>query len=201
MGIDAVDELIMCLTTLSGQPVPEKLERQRAQLQDAMLDTHFMLGQARIAIALDADLVMAYSQLLTSVGAEVVAAVIPSNGAAVNKIASETVKIGDLEDLEIMASANNAELMIGNSHAVESAKRLGVPLVRAGFPQYDLLGGYQRVWIGYQGTKQALFEFANIMMNNNHHHEVKPYYSILAQKPEYQNLEQDHGITEAHACC
>ena len=72
-------------------------------------------------------------------------------------------------------------MLIGNSHAAESAKRLGIPLVRAGFPQYDLLGGYQRVWIGYQGTKQLLFEFANILMHSNQH-EIKPYYSILAQK-------------------
>lgn len=187
MGLDMVDQLMVVLSDQSGQAVPEKMERQRAQLQDAMLDTHFMLGQARIAIAQDADLVMAYSQLLTSVGAEVVAAVIPSKGAAISKIASEVVKIGDLEDLEIMAKENSAELLIGNSHAAESAIRLGIPLMRAGFPQYDLLGGYQRVWIGYQATKLALFDFANIMMNNNQH-EVEPYYSILAQKPEYQHL-------------
>ena len=143
---------------------------------------------------------MAFSQLLTSAGAEVVAAVVPSNGAAIKKIATDKVKIGDLEDLEIMAKENNAELVIGNSHATESAKRLGLPLIRAGFPQYDLIGGYQRVWIGYQGIKQALFDFANIMVENNQH-EVEPYYSILAQKPEYQHLEKDHGNTKTHASC
>jgi hypothetical protein len=34
--------------------------------------------------------------------------------------------------------------VISNSHAAETAGRLGVPLLRAGFPQYDLIGGYQR---------------------------------------------------------
>jgi len=184
MELDMVDSLMVTLSELSGQSVPEKLERQRAQLQDAMLDTHFMLGQARIAIAQDPDLVMAYSQLLTSMGAEIVAAVVPSNGVAVKKIAANSVKVGDLEDLELIAKENKAELVIGNSHAVESAKRLGLPLLRAGFPQYDLIGGYQRVWIGYQGIKQALFDMANIMMENNSH-EIEPYYSTLAQKPEY----------------
>lgn len=201
MNLDMVDQLMVVLSEQSGQPVPEKMERQRAQLQDAMLDTHFMLGQARIAIAQDPDLVMAFSHLLTGAGAEVVAAVVPSSGAAIKKIDAESVKIGDLEDLEILAKENKAELVIGNSHATESAKRLGLPLVRAGFPQYDLIGGYQRVWIGYQGIKQALFDFANIMMENNHHHEVAPYYSILAQKPEYQQLDEEHGTTQAHACC
>lgn len=188
MGLDAVDELMMVLSELSGNPVPEKMERHRAQLQDAMLDTHFMLGQARIAIAQDPDLVMAYSQLLKGVGAEIVTAVIPSKGAAIKSIASETVKIGDLEDLENLAKENEAELVIGNSHATESALRLGLPLLRAGFPQYDLIGGYQRVWIGYQGTKQTLFDIANIMMNNNHHHEVSPYYSFLKQQQKQEYL-------------
>jgi len=184
MELDMVDSLMVTLSELSEQPVPEKLERQRAQLQDAMLDTHFMLGQARIAIAQDPDLVMAYSQLLTSMGAEIVAAVVPSNGVAVKKISANSVKVGDLEDLEFIAKENKAELVIGNSHAIESAKRLGLPLLRAGFPQYDLIGGYQRVWIGYQGIKQALFDMANIMVENNSH-EIEPYYSTLAQKPEY----------------
>jgi nitrogenase molybdenum-iron protein NifN len=185
MGLDMVDQLMVVLTELSGQPVPEKMERQRAQLQDAMLDTHFMLGQARVAIAQDPDMVMAYSQLLTSMGAEIVAAVVPSNGPAVKKIACESVKIGDLEDLEILAKNNKAELVISNSHASESAKRLGLPLLRAGFPQYDLLGGYQRVWIGYQATKQTFFDIANIMLNNNQH-EIEPYHSYLKQEHAMQ---------------
>ena len=184
MGLDMVDQLMVVLSELSQQPVPEKMERQRAQLQDAMLDTHFMLGQARIAIAQDPDMVMAYSQLLKSMGADIIAAVVPSNGPAVKKIACDTVKIGDLEDLEIMARENNAELIISNSHAAESASRLGLPLLRAGFPQYDLIGGYQRVWIGYQATKQTLFDIANIMLNNNQH-EIEPYYSPLKQKQDY----------------
>ena len=183
MGLDMMDKLMVVLSELSQQPVPEKMERQRAQLQDAMLDTHFMLGQARVAIAQDSDLVMAYSQLLTSVGAVIVAAVVPSKGAATSMIAASDVKIGDLEDMEILAKENHAELVISNSHAHESALRLGLPLLRAGFPQYDLLGGYQRVWIGYQGTKQTLFDIANIMVNNNHH-EIEPYHSFLKQKEE-----------------
>jgi len=165
---------------LSGQPVPEKMERQRAQLQDAMLDTHFMLGQARIAIAQDPDMVMAYSQLLTSMGAEIVAAVVPSNGPAVKKIACGSVKIGDLEDLELLAKNNNAELVISNSHASESATRLRLPLLRAGFPQYDLLGGYQ-------ATKQTFFDIANIMLNNNQH-EIEPYHSFLKQEHAMQEV-------------
>ncbi|MCU7809895.1 MAG: nitrogenase iron-molybdenum cofactor biosynthesis protein NifN, partial [Candidatus Thiodiazotropha sp. (ex Notomyrtea botanica)] len=53
MGLERVDRFINALHQISGEPVPDKLERQRAQCQDAMLDTHFMLGMGRIAIAAD----------------------------------------------------------------------------------------------------------------------------------------------------
>ena len=52
-------------------------ERHRKQLQDAMLDTHFMIGQARVAIAADPDMLLGFERLLTTMGAEVVAAVVP----------------------------------------------------------------------------------------------------------------------------
>jgi len=45
MGIDATDQFINTLHQISGNPVAKKLERQRAQLQDALLDSHFMLGK------------------------------------------------------------------------------------------------------------------------------------------------------------
>jgi nitrogenase molybdenum-iron protein NifN len=50
-----VDALVATLAQVAGRPVPERLERQRAQLQDAMLDCHFSLGQTRFALAADAD--------------------------------------------------------------------------------------------------------------------------------------------------
>ena len=49
MGLKACDDWIMALSQISGEPVPGKWTRQRAQLQDAMLDTHFMLGDSKIA--------------------------------------------------------------------------------------------------------------------------------------------------------
>jgi nitrogenase molybdenum-iron protein NifN len=44
-----------------------------------------------------------------------------------------------------------------------------------------LVGGYQRVWIGYRGSRQAMFDLANLLLANHHHHEIKPYRSALAQ--------------------
>ncbi|MBI1423298.1 MAG: nitrogenase iron-molybdenum cofactor biosynthesis protein NifN [Gammaproteobacteria bacterium] len=181
MGLEAMDVFVMCLHEISGAPVPESLARQRAQLQDCMLDTHFMLGQARFAIAGDSDLLLAMSSFVTSMGAEVVAAVVPARSDCLKQIPCQDVKIGDLEDLEKTARERKAEILIGNSHAVDSAMRLNIPILRAGFPQYDLLGGYQRSWIGYRSSRQALFDLANILLEHNTH-EIHPYHSTLAQK-------------------
>ena len=63
-------------------------------------------------------------------------------------------------------------------------------MIRAGFPQYDHLGGYQRTWIGYRGTRQTLFEMANLLLELEKG-EIEPYHSVLAQKPEYRQ-EENH---------
>ena len=181
MGLEAVDKLLLLLSAISGNKVPECLRRQRAQLQDAMLDTHFMLGQTRFGIATDPDLLNAFSQFLQGMGAEVVAAVASSYAPVLEQVPTKEVKIGDLEDLEHIARDQGADILIGNSHAVGSAARLGLPLLHAGFPQYDLVGGYQRNWIGYRGVRQVLFDLANILLNSSHR-EIKPYRSIYAQK-------------------
>jgi nitrogenase molybdenum-iron protein alpha/beta subunit len=178
-----VDRLITTLAEISAEPVPERITRQRSQLQDAMLDAHFSVGQGRFAVAADGDLLAAFSELLAGMGAETVAAVAPANGPSLKHVVANEVRVGDLEDLELAARANSAEVMICNSHGAHTAERLGIPLLRAGFPQYDLVGGYQRCWIGYQGTRQTLFDLANIMLGLEKG-EIHPYRSRLKQWPE-----------------
>jgi len=128
------------------------------------------------------------------VGAATVAAVVPAKAALLGRISCKTVQIGDLEDLENMARAGGAEMLIGNSHAHETAHRLQLPLLRAGFPQYDLLGGYQRTWIGYRGTRQTLFDLANQMLELEKG-EIDPYCSVFAQKPEYREVNDGAATT------
>jgi nitrogenase molybdenum-iron protein NifN len=147
-----------------------------------MVDAHFMLGFARMAVAADPDLLYGLSRLVNEMGGEVVAAIAPARANILQDVFAAQVGIGDLEDLENTAKRNGAELVIGNSHAVETARRLGVPLLRAGFPQYDFIGGYQRLWVGYRGTRQTLFDLANLMMEHAHHHEPEPFVSIYAQQ-------------------
>lgn len=176
MGLDDCDAFTQALADISGQPVPARIERHRAQLQDAMVDCHFMLGFARVAIAADADLLGMMATFFAGMGAEIVSAVAPARADSLAALPLAAVTVGDLEDLEKQARAAGAQLVVSNSHAVETAKRLGVPLLRAGFPQYDFVGGYARTWVGYRGTRQALFDIANLMVSQ--HHELEAYRSV-----------------------
>jgi nitrogenase molybdenum-iron protein NifN len=181
--LEQVDEFLLTLQRLSGKAVSPKYDRQRAQLQDAMLDTHFMLGQMKAAIASEPDLIIAFNDLVVSMGGETVAAVAPSNAVSLKKSSLLEIKIGDLEDLENIAKRNHAEILISNSHAVQSAERLGIPILRAGFPQYDLVGGFQRNWVGYRGIRQSLFDLANLMLTC-HKGDIEPYHAVYSQKRE-----------------
>jgi nitrogenase molybdenum-iron protein NifN len=176
LGLDACDAFTLALANISGQPVPASVDRQRAQLQDAMVDTHFMTGFLRVAIAGDPDLLLALSQFLHGVGAEIVAAVASARSEVLAELPAASVRIGDLEDLEREARTHRAQLVVANSHAVASAERLQLPLLRAGFPQYDWVGGYARTWVGYRGARQALFDVANLFLGN--HHDTPVHRSI-----------------------
>jgi len=50
-----------------------------------------------------------------------------------------------------------------------------VPLLHAGYPQYDLYGGYARAWIGYRASRQLVFDLANLLAR--HYEEIPPYRS------------------------
>ncbi|MDQ5910294.1 MAG: nitrogenase molybdenum-iron protein NifN [Pseudomonadota bacterium] len=196
-GLDATDRLVMTLAGIAGQAVPAGLVRQRAQLQDAMLDTHFLLGRARIALAAEPDLLHGFSQLLADMGAEIVAAVAPATAPILAQLPVAQIHIGDLEDLETLAREREAELVISNSHALDLAQRLDIPLLRAGYPLHDLFGGYQRAWIGYRGARQALFDLANALLTHAEH-AVAPYHSIYSLKAD-DRREAGHGVAQASA--
>ncbi|HEY9711785.1 MAG TPA: nitrogenase iron-molybdenum cofactor biosynthesis protein NifN [Oculatellaceae cyanobacterium] len=163
-GLDAVDNFLLELAALSGTDVPEKYRRQRRQLQDAMLDTHFFFGRKRVSLALEPDLLWSTVWFLQSMGAEVQAAVTTTKSPLLEQLPVEKVVIGDLEDFEELAIAS--DLIITNSHGVRISKKLGIPLYRQGIPIFDRLGNGQFTKVGYRGTTQLLFDIGNILLED-----------------------------------
>jgi len=177
IGLADCDALTQALSHLSGRAVPTKLERARSRLQDAMVDCHVPLAGARIGVAADPDLLAAMTRFLAGLGAETVAAVASARGRGLADLPVERVVIGDLDDLETLSRAGGAELLLTNSHGAALAQRLGLPLLRAGFPLYDIHGGHARTWIGYEGSRQTLFALANLL--SAHYREIPPHRSIF----------------------
>lgn len=179
MTLAQMDAFILHLHHLSGREVPSFIERQRGQVLDAMIDCHGELQGARIALAAEADLLCAWSDLALSQGMRVVHGVSPVNQPGLAQLEVEKVTIGDLEDLADLLAANPVDMVCANSHAADLAQRLSVPLVRVGFPIYDRLGEFRRTRQGYAGIRDTLFELANLMGERRHRQPV--YRSPLKQ--------------------
>lgn len=163
-GLEPVDEFLQALSVLSGNPVPEKYRRQRRQLQDAMLDTHFYFGAKRISLALEPDLMWSMVHFLQSMGAQIHAAVTTTKSPLLEHLPIKNVTIGDLEDLEDLAVGS--DLLIGNSNVNTIAKRLSIPLYRLGIPIYDRLGNGLFTKVGYRGSMDVLFGIGNLFIEH-----------------------------------
>jgi nitrogenase molybdenum-iron cofactor biosynthesis protein NifN len=161
-GLDAIDNFLQALEDISGHPVPEKYRRQRNQLLDAMLDTHFYFGRKRVSLGLEPDLLWSTTCFLQSMGAEVHAAVTTTKSPLLQQMPVDRVTIGDLEDLETLAVGS--DLLITNSQGKAVATRLGIPLYRQGMPIYDRLGNGFSCKVGYKGTIQLLFDIGNLFL-------------------------------------
>jgi nitrogenase molybdenum-iron protein NifN len=161
-GLEQVDEFLQALAVLSGNSVPEKYRRQRRQLQDGMLDTHFYFSAKRVSLALEPDLLWSTVSFLQSMGAQVHAAVTTTRSPLLEKLPVKSVTIGDLEDFEQLAVGS--DLLIGNSNVKAIANRLSIPLYRMGIPIYDRLGNGQFTKVGYRGTMELLFGMGNLFL-------------------------------------
>jgi nitrogenase molybdenum-iron protein NifN len=167
-GLKPCDDLVGVLTELSGRAASSTLRRQRSQLLDAMLDGHFSIGAKKFAIAAEPDLLFAVASLAADMGATVEAAVTTTHSPVLERVPCEEVVIGDLEDLEMRAKG--CHVLLTHSHGRQAAERLAIPLYRIGLPMFDRLGAAHRTTIGYRGTRDLIFDLANVFLAVDHGH-------------------------------
>ncbi len=189
-GLGPADEFVALLTEISGRQAPASLRRQRSQLLDAMLDGHFQFGGRRVAIGADPDLLFAQAQFFASLGATIVGAVASTaNAPHLADIPASRVVVGDLMDLEDLARDGEAELLVTHSHGRQAAERLHIPLLRTGFPVFDRLGALHRCTVGYRGTRDLIFEVANMVLAGMHAHGPDDFASAV---PPFVPHEEEH---------
>ncbi len=173
MTMEQTDTLIMGLAKLSGKPVPAWITRSRERLQDAMVDTHFLLSNERFCIALEPDLASGYCQLLDSMGSTVPQLVTTIDAAVLETLPALSVEIGDLSTIDMKDSG--AKLLISNTHAAHIFEP-DYPVLRAGYPCHDQFGNMDFKQIGYEGCRERLFTMANHLLRS-HVDEVAPHVS------------------------
>jgi nitrogenase molybdenum-cofactor synthesis protein NifE len=160
-GIAEVDRLVATLSAIADRPTPARLRRARSRLMDAMVDSHYAFGGKRVALALEADHLKGLTRFLHGMGCEIGAALSATRTRGLDALPAAAVSVGDLEDLEV--AARGADLVVASSNGRQAVAKLGVKAhLRTGLPVFDRLGAHQKVWVGYRGTMNLVFEVANL---------------------------------------
>ncbi len=162
-GLNDTNRFMETLSMLGGIPVPGQYERQRRVLADSMKDAHAFFGSKRICIALEPDHALQTSKWVAEMAADIPLVVVPQSSGATERIQADTVVGGDLFSI-----SGKFDLIIANSHAEDTAKRLGTSLLQTGFPVYKVFGNINRVTIGYRGTQSLIQEAATLFAKEVH---------------------------------
>ncbi|MGO7223078.1 nitrogenase iron-molybdenum cofactor biosynthesis protein NifN [Rhizobium ruizarguesonis] len=161
-GLINADRFAWLLAAISRDNTPTAIRRGRMQLQEAMLSGHFHLAGKKIAIACEPDQLLQFAQFFIGMGAVITAAVTTTaHSEALQIVPVDTIQVGDLGDLEELAV--DVDLLVTHSLGRQAAERLGVPLMRVGFPVFDRIGSQHKLSILYRGTRDMIFEVANIV--------------------------------------
>ncbi|MFA7404550.1 MAG: nitrogenase iron-molybdenum cofactor biosynthesis protein NifE [Pelobacteraceae bacterium] len=164
-GLAETDRFMEVLAAISGRAIPEKHRRWRSRLMDAMVDSHYQFGTKKVALALESDNLKTLTRFLAGMGCEIQAALSATRTRGLDGLPCGNVFVGDLEDLE--EAAIGADLLVANSNGRQAAAKLKIGAhLRAGLPVFDRLGSHQKVWVGYRGTLNLVFETANLFQAN-----------------------------------
>ncbi len=177
IGLENTDLFLEALQNISAHPMPGSLELERGWLLDAMADSHKHNAEGRPVIYGEPELAYAYAAACAENGAS--PAVI-ATGTHNSKLAArlrfllagsdefdimEEADFAAIEEAAVQAGANVA---IGHSGGKFLEERSGIPIVRAGFPIHDRVGGQRIYSAGYAGTLAFLDRFTNTLLEHKY---------------------------------
>lgn len=169
MGLDQNDKFVGALMKIRHTDPKPMIKRWRSRLQDAMLDSHFLIGSSHFVITGEPDMLSGLCALIRSVGGTIDAAVSTTFSDVLHTIEAENVFVGDLEDARRFF--DNADMVISNFHAERILHSYhNTALVIRGFPNYEELGNQLKNDQLYEGSTYFLFEIANELRKVKHEH-------------------------------
>lgn len=176
IGITATDKLVKEISRITGKPVPQELIKERAQVVDALTDSHPYLHNKRVALVGDPDLLLGLISFCLEVGLEPVH-IICSNGdkefeeeayqllkASPHGIEAKVYVGHDLWHLRSLLFTDPVDFAIGSTHLKQNCKAAGIPLVRIGFPIFDRHHLHRFPILGYQGALHVLTTVVNTLL-------------------------------------
>ena len=115
-GLEASDKFfkILCKVKNITQPHPS-IVRWRKRLQDALLDTHFVIGSSKVIIALEPDQALSVANTIIEAGANIKAIVTTHRNDLLDEIECEHLMVGDFEDVESFLQEGDL-VKIGRAH-------------------------------------------------------------------------------------
>jgi len=173
MGLRGTDALLSSLEKISGIKTPDLLVNQRGRLIDSLVDGHKYLNGKKAIIFGDEDFVAGMVSFLAETGVKPVIAATGGKADLKNRLDEICADLcnpplvledSDFDTIEKAASKLEPDLMIGNSKGYKIAKKLGIPLIRAGFPIHDRFGSQRVLHIGYSGALCLLDSIVNTIL-------------------------------------
>lgn len=176
IGLRENDDFFETIGTVTGIETPEKHLKERSRLVDAYIDGHKYVFGKRAILYGEADLVASMAVFLDEIG---ITPVLCATGAAPGVLETivkgavrhnrEDVRAVEETDFATMLECCEAlkpDIVIGSSKGYFLSRRLGVPLVRIGFPIHDRVGGQRILHVGYRGTQQLFDRIANALIEH-----------------------------------
>jgi nitrogenase molybdenum-iron protein NifN len=174
IGVAATDRLYEVLAGLGKVADPAEIAAERGRVVDSYVDAHKYVFGKRAVVYGEQDLVAAVAGLLAEIG---IAPVLCASGTGTGRLRRQIAAIEsnlpgetqvcedvDFTEIEELATALRPDLVIGSSKGYGLARRLGIPLVRLGFPIHDRIDGPRLLSYGYAGTQQLFDRLANALL-------------------------------------
>jgi nitrogenase molybdenum-iron protein NifN len=195
IGLRETNVFFDALEQLSGAERPDKYAIEEGRLIDSYVDAHKYLFGKRAVIYGEEDLVVGLTSFLAEVG--VIPVLCASGGKSGRfKPAIERVTAGmigntvqpqpkaeatstdgtavpavhegmDFQQIEELARELSPDLLIGHSKGYALSRKLGIPLVRAGFPIHDRFGAQRILHVSYRGTQSLLDRIVNAIIEGD----------------------------------
>lgn len=168
IGVMATDKLLMEVSRITGQPIPESLTKERGRLVDAIADSSAHIHGKKFAVYGDPDLTLGLAGFLMELGAEPVH-ILSTNGGhlweeKVNELLASS-PFGknchaypgkDLWHMRSLLFTEPVDFLIGNTYGKYLERDTGTPLIRIGFPIFDRHHHHRYPVWGYQGAMNVL---------------------------------------------